>query len=175
MPEWAAGRIERRDRKNDVFMMSKAKSRLVQAAIADEVVSHIQAMLPRFQPADPLAPSTVMGARVDEFIPSMYGDATNSPLQGDMPTDRFVIAWSVDPARDAVVICERPRISPHVERMRQNVADDTGLALDAINIKAANSAAPHRIRMNVCIAASRLKPLTIPVHVSDCRHRFCPS
>lgn len=36
---------------------------------------------------------------------------------------------------DAVVICERPRISPHVERMRQNVAEDTGLALEAINIK----------------------------------------
>jgi len=42
-----------------------------------------------------------MRARVDEFVPSMYGDATNSPLQGDMPTDRFVIAWAVDPARDA--------------------------------------------------------------------------
>jgi predicted GNAT superfamily acetyltransferase len=42
-----------------------------------------------------------MGARVDEFVPAMYGEATNSPLQGDMPTDRFVIAWAVDPARDA--------------------------------------------------------------------------
>jgi predicted GNAT superfamily acetyltransferase len=28
----------------------------------------------------------------------MYGEGTNSPLQGDMPTDRFVVTWAVDPA-----------------------------------------------------------------------------
>ena len=38
-----------------------------------------------------------MGARVREFVPAMYGEGTNSPLQGDMPTDRFVVAWAVDP------------------------------------------------------------------------------
>lgn len=42
-----------------------------------------------------------MRARVDEFVEAMYGEATNSPLQGDMPTDRFVIAWAVDPAQEA--------------------------------------------------------------------------
>lgn len=42
-----------------------------------------------------------MGARVDEFVPAMYGDGTNSPLQGDMPTDRFVVSWPVDPAQGA--------------------------------------------------------------------------
>jgi len=36
-----------------------------------------------------------MGGRVVEFVEAMYGEGTNSPLQGDMPTDRFVIAWSV--------------------------------------------------------------------------------
>lgn len=40
---------------------------------------------------------TRMGARVREFVPAMYGEGTNSPLQGDMPTDRFVVAWAVDP------------------------------------------------------------------------------
>ncbi len=43
-----------------------------------------------------------MGARVDEYVVSMYGESTNSPLQGDMPTDRFVIAWKVDPAQSAL-------------------------------------------------------------------------
>lgn len=43
-----------------------------------------------------------MRARVDEYVVSMYGEATNSPLQGDMPTDRFVIAWAIDPAGEAV-------------------------------------------------------------------------
>lgn len=55
-----------------------------------------------------------MGARVDEFVPSMYGDATNSPLQGDMPTDRFVIAWAVDPARDAAPLDALPADLPLV-------------------------------------------------------------
>ncbi len=36
---------------------------------------------------------------------------------------------------DVVLIAERPRISRHVEAMRKNIADDTGLALGAINIK----------------------------------------
>lgn len=40
-----------------------------------------------------------MGARVDEFVEAMYGEGTNSPLQGDMPTDRFVVSWPVDPAQ----------------------------------------------------------------------------
>lgn len=42
-----------------------------------------------------------MRARVDEFVVAMYGEETNSPLQGDMPTDRFVIKWPVDPAQGA--------------------------------------------------------------------------
>lgn len=36
---------------------------------------------------------------------------------------------------DAVLIAERPRIARHVEAMRQNIAEDTGLAIGAINIK----------------------------------------
>jgi predicted GNAT superfamily acetyltransferase len=55
-----------------------------------------------------------MRARVDEFVPSMYGDATNSPLQGDMPTDRFVIAWAVDPAREAIPLDALPPDLPLV-------------------------------------------------------------
>jgi len=49
-----------------------------------------------------------LGARVREFVPSMYGDATNSPLQGDMPTDRFVIAWAVDPSEPATPLTSLP-------------------------------------------------------------------
>lgn len=49
-----------------------------------------------------------MGARVDEFVPAMYGEGTNSPLQGNMPTDRFVIAWAVDPARVAEPLAAIP-------------------------------------------------------------------
>ncbi|MCZ6666684.1 MAG: 2-C-methyl-D-erythritol 2,4-cyclodiphosphate synthase, partial [Gammaproteobacteria bacterium] len=37
---------------------------------------------------------------------------------------------------DATVIAEQPRISPHVRAMRENIAADTGLSIDAISIKA---------------------------------------
>jgi len=36
---------------------------------------------------------------------------------------------------DAVAICERPRISAHVETMRANIAEDTGLPVAAVNVK----------------------------------------
>jgi predicted GNAT superfamily acetyltransferase len=53
-----------------------------------------------------------MRARVDEFVVAMYGEGTNSPLQGDMPTDRFVIAWAVDPARAAAPLMRIPEGTP---------------------------------------------------------------
>lgn len=55
-----------------------------------------------------------MRARVDEFVAAMYGEGTNSPLQGDMPTDRFVIAWAVDSARAAEPLAQIPEGTPLV-------------------------------------------------------------
>lgn len=49
-----------------------------------------------------------MKARVDEFVPAMYGEGTNSPLQGDMPTDRFVVSWAVDPTQAALPLDALP-------------------------------------------------------------------
>jgi len=49
-----------------------------------------------------------MGARVDEFVVAMYGEGTNSPLQGDMPTDRFVLSWAVDPSAAALPLDALP-------------------------------------------------------------------
>jgi predicted GNAT superfamily acetyltransferase len=49
-----------------------------------------------------------MGARIDEFIVAMYGEGTNSPLQGDMPTDRFIVSWAVDPAEGAAPLDTLP-------------------------------------------------------------------
>ena len=53
-----------------------------------------------------------MGARAVEFVEAMYGEGTNSPLQGDMPTDRFVIDWPVDPAREAPALGTLPAALP---------------------------------------------------------------
>ena len=55
----------------------------------------------------PIGPAN-MGGRVDEYVVAMYGDATNSPLQGDMPTDRFVVAWPVDPVQGAASLDALP-------------------------------------------------------------------
>lgn len=53
-----------------------------------------------------------MGARVEEFVVAMYGEGTNSPLQGDMPTDRFIIAWAVDATRVAPGVTALPTPLP---------------------------------------------------------------
>ena len=55
-----------------------------------------------------------MGARVEEFVVAMYGEGTNSPLQGDMPTDRFLIAWPVDARRAAPALTSLPPQLPLV-------------------------------------------------------------
>jgi 2-C-methyl-D-erythritol 2,4-cyclodiphosphate synthase len=40
---------------------------------------------------------------------------------------------------DAVVVCEQPRLLPHVEAMRANIAEDLRVAVDAVGVKATTS------------------------------------
>ncbi|MEN1956228.1 2-C-methyl-D-erythritol 2,4-cyclodiphosphate synthase [Luteimonas sp. MJ204] len=40
---------------------------------------------------------------------------------------------------DATVICERPKIGPHAQAMREAIAADFGVALDAVSVKATTS------------------------------------
>ena len=37
---------------------------------------------------------------------------------------------------DATIIAQRPKMAPHIERMRENVAEALGIEKDQINIKA---------------------------------------
>ena len=37
---------------------------------------------------------------------------------------------------DATVIAERPKLAPHIGAMRRNIAEDLGIALDAVSVKA---------------------------------------
>lgn len=46
--------------------------------------------------------------------------------------------WRVGNA-DVTVICERPKIGPHAAAMRAAIADDLGIALDCISVKATTS------------------------------------
>jgi 2-C-methyl-D-erythritol 2,4-cyclodiphosphate synthase len=43
--------------------------------------------------------------------------------------------WIVGNA-DVTVICERPKVGPHAEAMRALIAEDLGVAIDAISVKA---------------------------------------
>ena len=46
--------------------------------------------------------------------------------------------WVVANA-DVTVVCERPRVAPHVDAMRTALASGLGVALDAISVKATTS------------------------------------
>lgn len=46
--------------------------------------------------------------------------------------------WQVGNA-DVTVICERPKVGPHAQAMRELLAGDLGVAIDAISIKATTS------------------------------------
>ncbi|MBR2447753.1 MAG: 2-C-methyl-D-erythritol 2,4-cyclodiphosphate synthase [Clostridia bacterium] len=37
---------------------------------------------------------------------------------------------------DATVIAQKPKMAPHIDKMRQNIADDCGVKLDCVNVKA---------------------------------------
>ena len=37
---------------------------------------------------------------------------------------------------DATIIAQRPKMSPYIESMRQNIANDCGIDVDCVNIKA---------------------------------------
>lgn len=40
---------------------------------------------------------------------------------------------------DVTVVCERPKIGPHAETMRANIAADLGIGIDAVSVKATTS------------------------------------
>lgn len=51
--------------------------------------------------------------------------------------DRLVreLGWRVGNV-DVTVICERPKVGPHAEAMRRLIAEDLGIGIDAVSVKA---------------------------------------
>lgn len=37
---------------------------------------------------------------------------------------------------DATVIAQKPKMAPYIDQMRQNIADDCGVSVDCVNVKA---------------------------------------
>ncbi|WP_394537883.1 2-C-methyl-D-erythritol 2,4-cyclodiphosphate synthase [Lysobacter enzymogenes] len=40
---------------------------------------------------------------------------------------------------DVTVVCERPKVGPHAQAMRERIAEDLGIAADAVSVKATTS------------------------------------
>lgn len=40
---------------------------------------------------------------------------------------------------DVTVVCERPKVGPHAQAMRERIAEDLGIAVDAVSVKATTS------------------------------------
>ncbi len=87
-----------------------------------------------------------MGARVDEYVVAMYGEGTNSPLQGDMPTDRFVITWAIDPARVAKPLTAIPADAQPADALPDAPRVTVRVPRDITALAAADLAAARRWR-----------------------------
>lgn len=40
---------------------------------------------------------------------------------------------------DSTIVAQKPRLAPYIEEMRQNIAQDTGLGIDRVSVKATTS------------------------------------
>ena len=54
---------------------------------------------------------------------------------------------------DSTVICERPRLAPHIDAMRRSLAERLGLTVDAANVKAKTNEGLDAVGRGEAIAA----------------------
>ena len=74
-----------------------------------------------------------IGRHFPDSDPAYAGLSSRVLLQrvAEMISGRGMVIRNID----ATVIAERPRIAPHVAAMQANIAADTGLAVEAVNVK----------------------------------------
>ena len=61
-------------------------------------------------------------------LPNRFKDYISTPKPKMCIRDRGNI--------DATILCQRPKLAPHIPAMRKNIADAFGLPLDAVSVKA---------------------------------------
>ncbi len=66
---------------------------------------------------------------------SRWRDADSCTFLRHCTTLARARGWIVGNA-DITIVCERPKIGPHADAMRKNLADDMLVAMDAVSIKA---------------------------------------
>src|SRR3546814_20966666 len=82
--------------------------------------------------------------------------------------------WKLGNA-DVTVICERPKVGPHADAMRALIAEDLGIDIDAVSVKATTREALGFIGRGEGIAA-QAGCLPVPeIGRASCKGRGCPS
>ena len=86
---------------------------------------------------DALLGAAALGDIGQHFPPTedRWGDANSMDLLRRVFELLASAGWRVINT-DLTIVCERPRIGPHVEAMRETVAPALGLAADAVSVKA---------------------------------------
>ncbi len=54
---------------------------------------------------------------------------------------------------DATILCQRPKLRPYIDTMRQNIAEDCGLALENVSVKATTTEGMNDEGKGLCISA----------------------
>jgi 2-C-methyl-D-erythritol 2,4-cyclodiphosphate synthase len=90
--------------------------------------------------ADALLGALALGDIGQHFPPAdpQWRDADSRGLLRTVLSMLDDRGWQVGNV-DAVVVCERPKLLPHVATMRTNLAEDLRVAVDAVGIKATTS------------------------------------
>jgi 2-C-methyl-D-erythritol 2,4-cyclodiphosphate synthase len=88
--------------------------------------------------ADALLGAAVLGDIGKHFPPSdpKYKDADSSVLLGQVVAVVRKAGFSDIHNVDCIVMAERPRLSEHINAMRQRLADILSVSIDAVSIKA---------------------------------------
>jgi 2-C-methyl-D-erythritol 2,4-cyclodiphosphate synthase/2-C-methyl-D-erythritol 4-phosphate cytidylyltransferase len=60
---------------------------------------------------------------------------------------------------DAIVLCQRPKLRPYIDRMRTNLAADLGLAMEHVSVKATTTEGMNDEGRGLCISASAIAML----------------
>lgn len=63
---------------------------------------------------------------------------------------------------DATVICERPKMNPHFQKMRENIAADAGVPVEAVSLKATTTEKMNDEGRGLCVSAQAAVSIGAP-------------
>jgi len=82
---------------------------------------------------------------------------------GDLLTDNRFLVENID----ATIIAQAPKMRPHIDTMRQNIADDLGIDISQVNVKATTEEGLGFTGEKLGIAAQAICMLNTPMGLMD--------